>query len=341
MEGATQRLAAAEASPTGNLGHGEGRLFEIDTGYLDPGLFHEAGWRDAQLLREKAGQVPGGYTDGAAQRLDRMITGRVRSDELLCGPNRLQRRRIEPDRSGELGLTAGTTKVEYQPTGHDLGSCAVVILFDHRQGHVHPRGHTGGGPDRAALNEEGVRIDVEFRVPLAKLFASGPMGCHPMAAQQPGLSGEETPGTDGEQSAGRGCGGAELLFQPRVPAGLEHSDTTRNRQRVGTNIGQAFGWKLKSRFGSNEAAVQRHHRLVIRRLLQDKVCAGKDLVGPHEVEGLEPGVDQVMDGVRAAHTTIIPAHHDGVNDTMPTISDIEWSQLLQPVSSRSRVMLPH
>src|ERR1700722_16426548 len=87
---------------------------------------------------------------------------------------KLEKRRV-------LRLSARATMVNHELTRHGFGNVSAEILLDQGQCKIDHRGHSGGGPYRAVLDEDAVFLDPHARVPLPKRDGVLPMGRGPLA----------------------------------------------------------------------------------------------------------------------------------------------------------------
>ncbi|MNN50281.1 hypothetical protein D3C81_1648570 [compost metagenome] len=105
----------------------------------------------------------------------------------------------------ELRLTTRTLEKHHQLPGDFQGHAPPEVLFHHGQRQIYARRDAGRGPDRAVVDEDRVGFDLQARVLLRQLLATGPVGDHPPAIEPAACRQQKRTGTHrGNPSAATG-----------------------------------------------------------------------------------------------------------------------------------------
>src|ERR1700728_1149714 len=132
--------------------------------------------------------------------------------------------RFELEKRRVLRLSARATMVNHELTRHGFGNVSAEILLDHGQRKIDHRGHSGGGPYRAVLDEDAVFFDAHTRIPPLKRDSILPVGRGPLALEQAsGGQNESASASGGHASRSACCGPYEIDHsrankQPASPA---------------------------------------------------------------------------------------------------------------------------
>lgn len=160
----------------------------------------------ARLQAENAAELPGTQVHDIGEPFDGKILAEMPLREGERAPNAV-RFRLELKKRRMLRLAARTTMVDDELTRHSSGNVSAEVLLDHSQRKVDHRGHSGGGPDHAVLDEDAVFLYAHARVSLPKRVSILPMGRGPLPFEQAGGGQDESASASGCHAARcAGCG---------------------------------------------------------------------------------------------------------------------------------------
>ena len=210
-------------------------ILQHQTRRFYPQLLHGLRGRLPRFHAENAAELPGAQVCDVSEAFD----GKILAQMALCEGQRAPdavRLRFELEKRRMLRLATRTTVVNDELTRDGLGNVLAEILLDHGQRKIDHRGHSGGGPDQAVLDEDAVFLDADAGVALPERDSILPMGRDPLALEQAGSGQDESAFRAGGCHASRLAPPATKIVSKRADrscwrSGLRHGGDA-NLQRI-------------------------------------------------------------------------------------------------------------
>ncbi|MNE38691.1 hypothetical protein D3C80_1325980 [compost metagenome] len=201
-----------------------------------------------------------------------------------------------------MRLATRTFEKHHQLPRDFEGHGAPQVFFDHGQRQVDAGGHPGRGPDRAVVDEDRVGLDVQLRMLLRQLLATGPVGDHaPAVEPAAGRQQERTGAYRGNPPAATGMF-AHPGDQRRILRRCVNTPATGDDQGISALIRQRFGQQRQPRRRHHRPAATGNHGRCVgwRQALLAGYVVGRseNLQRPGDVEQLHVGESEYMDGFR-------------------------------------------
>ena len=134
---------------------------------------------------EEPGEVSGAHVEVFREFTERVVSVRVRRHQVgdFTEGRRTGRRSLQ--RSGELGLAAGTLHVHHQGAGDVAGQVRPVVLFDERERQIDSGGHPCRGVRAAVTDVNRVGLDAARRTSGGELVCDPPVRGRALAVRRP------------------------------------------------------------------------------------------------------------------------------------------------------------
>ncbi len=264
---------------------------------------------------EQPGEVAHAQVRPGREGFEGEVLGEVFGDPppQLVDPVVLQA--LDGQRHAELALPAGAFDVHHHHPGRRECEVLAVVLGDHGQRHVHPRGDAGAGPHPPVPDEDRIGIDPDVGV-LGRQPACGePVGRSRPAVEQPRSGQQVRPRADRSDPPSPGPRTAQpvgdLAVDHRLHRVVDQFDRPRHQQGVHPAVrvveGQV-GHQPDATGGGHRAAVGRRdlHEVAGPVDSGDAGGDGEHLGRAGDVQQLDAGKGDDHDAVRLGHALIIP-----------------------------------